>query len=245
MHYCIAFCFTQKGFIMIDALFNCSEYSVANYLIQIAKEADLDLINIQLNNTMLLLEGWALKEKCMTLCHYTEYFKSGKYSAILPNIYGYFVHDIGSIKDPIVDAGFKHGKLAIKKFPELPQNNKAFNKVAHQLLFTNSFNAVKNHLDTTKPYQLLHDTDIVDLYNDSRTELLKQGNIKYQKYLQLKAAGYSPAFINDAGTKKLQIKLSKATKSMDSTLKRQIIDLVNQAYLTGRGVADAGFLNYD
>lgn len=239
MHYFVwLFFFLMKGFTM-DILFNCNEYSVANYLIETAKQADIDLSNIKLNNTMLLLEGWALTMHQKTLCNYTQYFKIGEYSAILPNIYGYFKTNVGPLKDKLIDASYDNGHLVVKHFPEIDRNNQAFkefSEVTYKLLFVNSFNTIKIALDLLPKYTTFDKTNIAKLYNKCNQELLAQGNLKYQSYLKLKTAGFSPAFINDTGTKKLQNELKGITENLDSNLKHQIIKLVNDAYLTGRSI---------
>lgn len=223
----------------MDVLFNYDEYSVANYLIETAKQADIDLSNIKLNNTMLLLEGWALTMHQKTLCNYTQYFKVGEYSAILPNIYGYFKTNVGTLKDKLIDAEYDNGHLVVKHFPEIDHSNQAFkefSEVTYKLLFVNSFNTIKIALDLLPKYTTFDKTNIAKLYNKCNQELLAQGNLKYQSYLKLKTAGFSPAFINDTGTKKLQNELEGITENLDSNLKHQIIKLVNDSYLTGRDV---------
>lgn len=225
--------------ITMDVLFNCSEYSVANYLIETAKQVDIDLSNIKLNNTMLLLEGWALTMHQKTLCNYTQYFKVGEYSAILPNIYGYFKTNVGPLKDKLIDAEYDNGHLVVKYFPEIDHSNQAFkefSEVTYRLLFVNSFNIIKIALDLLPKYTTFDKTNITKLYSKCNQELLAQGNSKYQNYLKLKTAGFSPAFINDTGTKKLQNELKQITENLDSSLKYQIVKLVNDAYLTGRDV---------
>lgn len=223
----------------MDILFNCDEYSVANYLIETAKQADIDLSNIKLNNTMLLLEGWALTMHQKTLCNYTQYFKVGEYSAILPNIYGYFKAEVGPIKDKLIDAEYDNGRLVVKNFPEIDRNNQAFkefSEVTYKLLFVNSFNTIKDALNLLPKYTAFDKTNIAKLYGNCNQELLAQGKLKYQNYLKLKTAGFNPAFINDTGTKKLQNELKKITENLDSNLKYQIIKLVNDSYLTGRNI---------
>ena len=223
----------------MDTLFNCDEYSVANYLMETAKQADIDLSNIKLNNTMLLLEGCSLTMHQKTLCNYTQYFKVGEYSAILPNIYGYYKTNVGPLKDKLIDASYDNGHLVVKDFPEIDHNNqvfKEFSEVTYKLLFVNSFNTIKIALDLLPKYTTFDKTNIAKLYSNCNQELLAQGNLKYQNYLKLKTAGFSPAFINDTGTKKLQNELEEITKNLDSNLKYQIVKLVNDAYLTGRSI---------
>ena len=108
--------------------------------------------------------------------------------------------------------------------------------MTYKLLFINSFNTIKIALDLLPKYTTFNKTNIAKLYGNCNQELLAQGNLKYQNYLKLKTAGFSPAFINDTGTKKLQNELEEITKNLDSNLKYQIIKLVNDAYLTGRSI---------
>ena len=209
------------------------------FFIETAKQADIDLSNIKLNNTMLLLEGWALTMHQKTLCNYTQYFKVGEYSAILPNIYGYFKAEVGPLKDKLIDAEYDNGRLVVKHFPEIDHNNQAFkefSQVTYKLLFINSFNTIKIALDLLPKYTTFDKTNITKLYGKCDQELLAQGNLKYQNYLKLKTAGFNPAFINDTSTKKLQNELKEITKNLDSNLKHQIVKLVNDAYLTGRNI---------